>query len=393
MAKRLQLRRGTTAEHSTFTGAVGEVTVDTDKDTVVVHDGSTDGGIPMARADALADAIDYDITLTVKTDGTADFTTINDAIKHLSENYTPVYKNNGFKAIIEAQAGFIMKEQILIDGMDLSWITISTAEASREMLVDRDFLTTNFGTEYDITAFPCLGVKKGGKITLDLIFDCQVVLGSGTDNDNKMGLIAFGSGSSIQGINESGAIRCSDVGVYTRSGGTISAYNMTASSDSNYGVHTRSGGTILANTMTASSDIRVGVYAHSGGTISAYTMTASSNSSIGVYANSGTISAYNMTASSDSDYGVHARSGNISAYTMTVSSNSSIGVYANSGGNISALNMIASNTADSSTYLAMVLGGGMIKSYNGIWTNNGSGSKCNVSAGTISSNGYVNRVG
>ena len=57
MAKRLQLRRGTTAEHSTFTGAVGEVTVDTDKDVVVVHDGSTDGGIPMARADALADAI------------------------------------------------------------------------------------------------------------------------------------------------------------------------------------------------------------------------------------------------------------------------------------------------------------------------------------------------
>ena len=54
MAKRLQLRRGTTAEHSTFTGAVGEVTVDTDKDTIVVHDGATDGGIPMARADKLS---------------------------------------------------------------------------------------------------------------------------------------------------------------------------------------------------------------------------------------------------------------------------------------------------------------------------------------------------
>ena len=48
MAKRLQLRRGTTAEHSTFTGAVGEVTVDTDKDTAVVHDGSTTGGYALA---------------------------------------------------------------------------------------------------------------------------------------------------------------------------------------------------------------------------------------------------------------------------------------------------------------------------------------------------------
>ena len=44
MAKRLQLRGGTTSQHSTFTGAVREVTVDTDKDTLVVHDGSTAGG-------------------------------------------------------------------------------------------------------------------------------------------------------------------------------------------------------------------------------------------------------------------------------------------------------------------------------------------------------------
>ena len=44
----LQLRRGTTAEHSTFTGAVGEVTVDTTKDSVVVHDGATAGGVPLA---------------------------------------------------------------------------------------------------------------------------------------------------------------------------------------------------------------------------------------------------------------------------------------------------------------------------------------------------------
>ena len=46
----LQLRRGTTAEHSAFTGLVGEVTIDTDKDTIVVHDGVTAGGIPLAKS-------------------------------------------------------------------------------------------------------------------------------------------------------------------------------------------------------------------------------------------------------------------------------------------------------------------------------------------------------
>lgn len=51
MATRIQFRRGTTSQHASFTGAVGEMTVDTDKDCLVVHDGSTAGGFEMARAD------------------------------------------------------------------------------------------------------------------------------------------------------------------------------------------------------------------------------------------------------------------------------------------------------------------------------------------------------
>jgi hypothetical protein len=47
MANQIQLRGGTTAEHATFTGAVREVTVDTDKNTLVVHDGTTAGGHPL----------------------------------------------------------------------------------------------------------------------------------------------------------------------------------------------------------------------------------------------------------------------------------------------------------------------------------------------------------
>jgi uncharacterized delta-60 repeat protein len=49
MAKVLQFRRGTTAELASITGAVGELFVDTTKDTVVVHDGSTQGGFPLQR--------------------------------------------------------------------------------------------------------------------------------------------------------------------------------------------------------------------------------------------------------------------------------------------------------------------------------------------------------
>ena len=45
----VQLRRGTTAQHGSFTGAQGEVTVDTDKNALVLHDGATAGGIQVAR--------------------------------------------------------------------------------------------------------------------------------------------------------------------------------------------------------------------------------------------------------------------------------------------------------------------------------------------------------
>lgn len=48
MAIQIQLRSGTATEHNTFTGAVGEVTVDTTNKTLRVHDGSTVGGIRLA---------------------------------------------------------------------------------------------------------------------------------------------------------------------------------------------------------------------------------------------------------------------------------------------------------------------------------------------------------
>jgi hypothetical protein len=49
MADQLSLRGGTTSEHASFTGANKEVTVDTTKKTLVVHDGATPGGHPIMR--------------------------------------------------------------------------------------------------------------------------------------------------------------------------------------------------------------------------------------------------------------------------------------------------------------------------------------------------------
>ena len=59
MAKKLQLRGGTTSEHSSFTGAVREVTVDTDLKTLKVHDGSTAGGTRLAKHSEIPDVSSF----------------------------------------------------------------------------------------------------------------------------------------------------------------------------------------------------------------------------------------------------------------------------------------------------------------------------------------------
>lgn len=59
----LKLRGGTTAENAAFTGASKEVSVDTDKNTLIVHDGITAGGHPLAPESAsTAQGTSYDAT-------------------------------------------------------------------------------------------------------------------------------------------------------------------------------------------------------------------------------------------------------------------------------------------------------------------------------------------
>jgi len=53
MATALQLRRGTTAQNNAFTGAVGELSVDTQTEALIVHDGSTAGGFEVVPSGSI----------------------------------------------------------------------------------------------------------------------------------------------------------------------------------------------------------------------------------------------------------------------------------------------------------------------------------------------------
>ena len=51
MTTAVQLRRGSTTQVAAFTGLLAELVVDTDKNSLVLSDGSLEGGYEIARAD------------------------------------------------------------------------------------------------------------------------------------------------------------------------------------------------------------------------------------------------------------------------------------------------------------------------------------------------------
>jgi|TARA_R110000824_G_scaffold17447_2_gene70786 hypothetical protein len=76
----LQFRRGTTTQNNAFTGSAGEVSIDTDLDTIRVHDGSTAGGFTLTQNAATQTLTNKTLTSPVLTTPTvATSITINAA--------------------------------------------------------------------------------------------------------------------------------------------------------------------------------------------------------------------------------------------------------------------------------------------------------------------------
>ena len=151
-----------------------------------------------------------DITVTVGSGG--DYSTINDALAALSAYY-PLYVSGGFTAEISLLSGFVMAEQVIVSGIDLSWITITSVDA--EVVIAKSALATAVGEIY-----PAFCVDRGALPAIGALFSMDT---SGTASTFRSGIGAFRGGrvfvSSGCGVKNSPY-----AGVYGYMGADIMAY-------------------------------------------------------------------------------------------------------------------------------------------------------------------------
>lgn len=181
MATQVQHRRGSTAQHATFTGAIGEITVDTTKKTAVIQDGSTAGGIPLARDDQKNDgSLGY--AQDVKTDNysvvaadagkmlvankaTAITFTLG-AAASLTSKFVAVFKNINAGALSIAPTG-----AELIDGANMA----VTVQAGASVLIKCD--GSSFRT-----------YLSNGDVTGNAINTAPALTGANLSDNDKLGV-------------------------------------------------------------------------------------------------------------------------------------------------------------------------------------------------------------
>jgi hypothetical protein len=142
MTKQVQRRRGTAAQHTSFTGAEGEISVNTTNKSVHVHDGTTAGGIEAARAD-LGNVSDANLnaalsgntlaSLTITSadinGGTIDGTVIGGSTPAAISGTTGSFSSSGFPVVINSTNNNLFKLALQDTAATVGYIGASSSAA------------------------------------------------------------------------------------------------------------------------------------------------------------------------------------------------------------------------------------------------------------------------
>lgn len=283
-----------------------------------------------------AGTIGANLTVTVGAGG--DYSTINDALEYLSK-FKPLYISNGFAATVSLLTGFVMTEQVICKGVDLSWITITGTGGSYSLT--RSALTT----EVEHECYPAFAAIEGGKLPK---LNAELVMDTSGTATNRYGIYVSGAGSSVNITASNGVSNAAGYSIYATNGAVVSAANCVASY-SGHGIGANNGATVYADGATATNCGGVGIVAWRASTISATDADVSSCTT-GVYStDSSRVDFTSGRAVTCTNYGIYARNlGQISAAGAICSrdfgSPTATDIYVHLGGIINAFEAIGGST-------------------------------------------------
>ncbi len=226
------------------------------------------------------------MTVTVGSGG--DFSTINAALENVVSLYYPKYISEGGcpRITINLLSGFVMSEQVLVESLDLSWITITGVDA--ETVINRSALTKSFELFY-----PAFATNNGGFLPIiGQLFNMNTT----GESTNRHGVFVSSNARGII-LSGCGVKNAGSYGIYATNTSTISALGANVSGAGSFGILADNGSIINARSINASGAGSFGIYAANASTINARNANASStgNYGIAVYDGAAIINASNAT--------------------------------------------------------------------------------------------------
>jgi hypothetical protein len=138
----------------------------------MILDGAVNPSEFASTAAAIAAAIENESYLINNTDAvlitvgaSGDFTTLNEALEQATR-MRPLYKTNNPAVEVKMLAGFVMQEQVIADGIDLSFVRLTSEDA--EVIINRESLTELVYFDY----YPAFCATNNGILPLiDALFN------------------------------------------------------------------------------------------------------------------------------------------------------------------------------------------------------------------------------
>lgn len=287
----------------------------------------------------------FALTLTVGTGG--DFATLNDALRAASVLRAPRFENTGLKTEIRLLSGFVLAEQVIVDGLDMSWVEITSVDA--EVTIQRSALTIEALAGYSFAAFFGRNNAKLPKISVLFNMDTS---GTAALRDGiylyRQSSVHVSEGCGVKNAGEDGLV-CRDGSQALVKGGVFTGAGFRGF----YAVH---GSAISAESADVSNAKGVGVYALHDSSINFRAGKANTCGSVGpnnsIWANySSKINASEAEAKNSGQAAVAAAVGSEVNFDNGNADNAALhALYANNASKISANNCSGINAGSHGAY-------------------------------------------